>query len=700
MVDLYGWLFPKGLADESARFVADLAVKSSSVLIVAALVAFVLRRASAARREVVWRAALLVLVALPVTSLLLPRWSVQAFRVAVPAVEMAEAGGTQGGETGAAAEAGAESVSVEAASASDMAPQISVAPALARSVSTRGEAPSWLFLLWATGAVVTVLPLLIAVVRLRSVIERATPARDALQAPDARVLHSPTVPVPMAMRLLPWRKAVVLLPERAREWSDDRCRLVLEHESAHIHRADGAAQFLARVGASLCWFQPLSWWALRRMAHCAELACDDVVVAGGRSPSDYAEHLLDIALSARSARLPGGVVAMAQSHGMKERLEALLKESRSRRPAAGTRRGLALVTAVLLAVPVGTIRGTVAFEVEKNDQERAVTADPVEVSAARGLLWLRKHQDATGGWAQDIGFKFNTRYQVTASAKPHVGVTALVLDAFLAAGHLPDRGPHGECVRRGVGFLLESLEPKTGYINAHGTRLRSHCLATMTLLDVARRTKNEKLLATLQKAIDLLTEHQLRGWRYMPLSTDTDLLASAMGLRVLQAAAAAGLNVPTSNIMRAERTIAGMMHEGGDATRKRPGFKYTPDERARVSWGCTATGTEVYADFREPNRKFLADCSRALVEYRKEALASEMYPRGHYLYWHGLHQHARARARLARNSDEDAQRWKEFKALARQLLFESQNADGSWTCDVGPGAAYGTAVAISVLLMR
>src|SRR5205823_2978508 len=92
---------------------------------------------------------------------------------------------------------------------------------------------------------------------------------------------------PMLLVTWGWRRPTVLLPAAATTWSDERLRVVLRHELAHIQRSDWALQMLAEILCALYWFNPLVWLACRRLRHESERACDDRVMGGGMRGSDY-----------------------------------------------------------------------------------------------------------------------------------------------------------------------------------------------------------------------------------------------------------------------------------------------------------------------------------------------------------------------------------------------------------------------------
>ena len=68
---------------------------------------------------------------------------------------------------------------------------------------------------------------------------------------------------------------VILLPADADSWGEDRLRAVLLHELAHIRRNDWESRLIAQIMCAVYWFNPLVWFAARRMQVEAERACDD-----------------------------------------------------------------------------------------------------------------------------------------------------------------------------------------------------------------------------------------------------------------------------------------------------------------------------------------------------------------------------------------------------------------------------------------
>jgi len=129
-----------------------------------------------------------------------------------------------------------------------------------------------------------------------------------------------------------WSRPRILLPAAARDWSDDRIRVVLAHELAHIARGDWGFQLAAEVLRILYWFNPLLWTACRRLRLESERACDDAVLARGTEAPDYATHLLALARSLHPGRRPGCRAGHGPPSSLEGRIRAMLNSTLNRRP--------------------------------------------------------------------------------------------------------------------------------------------------------------------------------------------------------------------------------------------------------------------------------------------------------------------------------------------------------------------------------
>jgi beta-lactamase regulating signal transducer with metallopeptidase domain len=378
--------------DLGAEFVLSLGAKSVIILLLASAAVVTLRNSSAAVRHLVWSTTLVGLLALPMLVLVVPEWITPAIGTVVwPDLDRAEAPRAASHAAPALGAAAAQDIS------SAGVPSLALVPASepARVAITRtpvtelgassenallgasvrsaaavgilgalGGATwqSWLFLGWLGGAL-----LIFAWIGVGYCVtwwlERSS--RVVVSGPvhalvdelaeelDLRrtvtLLQTDLHTMPRTWGLRP----KVLLPVDADDWSDVRLRTVLLHELAHIKRRDYLTQMLAHVAGALYWFNPLVWYASRRMRIERERACDDRVLNAGSKASDYAEHLLHIARSMKVSVLASATsVAMARRYQLSNRLLDLLDGERRRSIVSPKVAVVAWTVAAAVVIPV------------------------------------------------------------------------------------------------------------------------------------------------------------------------------------------------------------------------------------------------------------------------------------------------------------------------------------------------------------
>lgn len=365
---------------------ADAAIRGLVLLGTAATLMLVLHRASAATRHLVWTVALAGVLVVPALRPVLPH-----LELPVPAAEVlrspapaSTAGpelpvsvqppsmGTSSRVDGGAERSDAQGVASKVASSVHSTGVLRSAgettPGTAGDRRPIGGAIPPLTVLWLVGAILLLLPLGAGWIELRRLAlrsprledprirHRATRLALRLEATRGyRLLESPAGSMPMTFGLF---RATILLPADAREWSRSRLDAVLLHELAHVARRDTATQLLAELVRAFHWFNPLAWLAARRLRVEREHACDDMALAAGSRPSEYADELLALVRSYRTAPASTAALAMARAGEVASRLRAVLDEGRPRgrvRRApglAGTLAGLLVILACTAAVPV------------------------------------------------------------------------------------------------------------------------------------------------------------------------------------------------------------------------------------------------------------------------------------------------------------------------------------------------------------
>lgn len=197
-----------------------------------------------------------------------------------------------------------------------------------------------------------------------------------------RLLRSRTATMPMAFGT---RRPAILVPATADTWDADRRRAVVLHELAHVVRLDCLTQWGACAMRAVYWCHPGAWWLVSRIRLEREFACDDLVLAAGAPPQDYARHLLDIAYAFGGGRAPALAVRMARRSQLEGRLRALLDRTRVRQSPSRSARMATTVGAFALLVPLATV-GTATTTVSAADEAAGVEALAVDAATEHASI--------------------------------------------------------------------------------------------------------------------------------------------------------------------------------------------------------------------------------------------------------------------------------------------------------------------------
>jgi hypothetical protein len=377
--------------------------------------------------------------------------------------------------------------------------------------------------------------------------------------------------------------------------------------------------------------------------------------------------------------------------------------------------GLPPAAALLVVAALGT-GGVRADELGSGNLVTQETLQAIEA----GTRYLVALQNEDGSWTSDAGKKINEQYRVFDGGKDvhHVGVTALSVLALLAGGHVPGRGPNGAALDRGIAYLLANVQPETGYIAAHRTRMYSHAFATLALAEVYGATRRPEIREKLEAATEFTAkcQNETGGWRYVPFTSDSDMSVTVCQVVALRAARNVGIRVPQATIDRALRyVISSAITENPD---QRGAFYYQPQEQMfnRDSFALCAAGlttlfqagiyddgtlaryAEAHGIRKEPPVR-IADC----VAYMRETynLIHDRHPR-HYFYYYGNYYAAQAMYQVG-GTDPDT--WASWYSMVREHLLQTLDSgvdrDGRrivwWRSNVDDTNAYGTASALLIL---
>lgn len=338
----------------------DLILKASAILAGTACAALLLRRSSAAARHLLWTLGLAGALAIPLLSTAMPRWQLPLVRVErTPAARSAPTAFVPASRVGTV-----EDETVAAPRASEFFPTPSGAA---------HRAPAWpveriVLFVWMAGTLVVLGRLLLGLGLVALITRRTREVTDAGWLPQARVLAAAlglrrvrfirgrTASMPMACGVF---RAAVLMPGDADGWPDERLRIVLLHELAHVKRRDCLTHAIAQLACAAYWFNPLVWIAAKRLRVERERACDDLVLRAGTRRVEYANQLLAIARVMHEDRFPvalgGATLAMAHRSQLEGRLMAILDPSVPRRALSRLR----VVTAVAAAFGIVLVLASV-----------------------------------------------------------------------------------------------------------------------------------------------------------------------------------------------------------------------------------------------------------------------------------------------------------------------------------------------------
>jgi beta-lactamase regulating signal transducer with metallopeptidase domain len=346
-------------------FLIDVSLKSAMLAAVAGLVAFLLRRRSASVQSLIWTLALAAVLLLPPAAILTPDLKLPL----IPALDSWLPDGRE--ELARIFDKQAD------AEYSEPAPSAATAGPTAESTSpSSGTAAwfsipelhwtTWLAVAWAAGAVFFLLRLLIGRVILFWIQRKAEPLDDenivkllhTLLAESEidrsiRLLRSDLIGVAFANGIT---ATSLVLPSAADDWDEDRLRVVMLHELAHVKRGDLLFELLAQLVTAFYWFNPLVWIMAHRFRVERERACDDSVINAGVKQSDYASQLLLVARDLEEQRRPiWQAAAISQGAGLKNRLLCILSPKRQRTTHNGPAAILIGLAIVIIALPLAAI---------------------------------------------------------------------------------------------------------------------------------------------------------------------------------------------------------------------------------------------------------------------------------------------------------------------------------------------------------
>lgn len=306
----------------------------------------------------------------------------------------------------------------------------------------------------------------------------------------------------------------------------------------------------------------------------------------------------------------------------------------------------------------------------------------VDNSIRRALSWLATEQRPNGSWsAGDYG-------ESTAA-------TSLAIMALLAGGHVPDEGPYGRHLTKGIAWILGQQHESgllAGRDNSHGP-MYAHGITTLMLAEASGMVgalHAEPCRKALESAVRLIVESQNHprsqdqsgGWRYQPRSEDSDLSVTAWQLLALRAAKDIGCDVPADNIDRAVAYVRKLhVPRGG-------GFGYMGPHGATV----TRAGTGIVA--LEVCGEHRTDEVMAAAQF---ILTRPLIPQETYFYY-GVYYCTVGMYKVG------GQEWQTARPALYRAALDLQNPSGYWAPGDGSegraGRVYATSMCVLALAIE
>ena len=159
------------------------------------------------------------------------------------------------------------------------------------------------------------------------------------------LLSSPNLDSPVTAG--EWRKTIILPSSLFSETSEDALTTAIGHEMAHIARHDFASRLAQELLYLPVAFHPAAWLIRRGIERTREMACDELVTRELMDAGVYARAMVGIASAMTALRRPGFSLGVFDCDILEERIRRLME-----RPAANLKRARLLLASGLSALAV------------------------------------------------------------------------------------------------------------------------------------------------------------------------------------------------------------------------------------------------------------------------------------------------------------------------------------------------------------
>jgi len=507
-----------------AALIIVIIFKSLVLLMAILILTWFMRRSSAAIRHLYLSAAVMVLLALPLVSLMIPSWDMEWFshpfapgagKTIITPVERVET--PMESETGKAR---------------------FQSPSPGRSSQFHWF--DWILAVWLIGAVALLLRLVggkffaywvarkapeINDKEFMNTVEQVAHQLGVME--KITILESDRFNVPFVSGILRPR---LIMPSHAKTWPSQRLKNILHHELAHVKRKDILIQFLAQVVCCIYWVNPLVWILERQLFLERERACDDMALGQDIKASEYAGHLMEVLeeMGNKNNNNLWVITAMAEGTDFKDRILSILNPTARRRSPQRMHSRAVIVLALLFLLPFGAFSPWAAADRPPGDSSPAHaaldTGDRDENKKA-GETTVKESKESSQNTGEQIKTRLSLYLELLKSPSPRVRERAAA-----ALGELGDRRAVPELIkmlrdenalvrehaasalrylgdRRAVPALIETLRDEDAVVREHvATALGTlgDKQAVQPLTDALQKEKNHNVQAHIISALKKL----------------------------------------------------------------------------------------------------------------------------------------------------------------------------------------------------
>ncbi len=328
----------------------------------------------------------------------------------------------------------------------------------------------------------------------------------------------------------------------------------------------------------------------------------------------------------------------------------------------------------------------------------------------KGLRLLVSTQGRDGGWGQDGG---ETSFVRTGERLEHSGNdvanTAVAVLALLHAGHTPDRGQYAANSRRGLEFILASIErsPVEGLAvtNARDTQIQRKLgpfidtfLSSMLLSELDKKVQDQRLAARvragLRKCVAKIEQNQQQDGSWNSSGGWAPVIGTSMASRSLNKAKDSGFAVNAAVMDRVDKyTRENLAYSGA-----KPASSDTPRGRPTGA----APPVALYQGAQALEQLTRTEASRKANANEIRQMTSQLSDAG---YVRGFGSMGGEEFFSYLNISESMKRaggkpWHDWNEKIKAQLVELQNQDGTWAghhCITGRVSV--TAAAILTLMV-